>query len=522
MARATEPNCALVTRTAAISSQEHVALCAPCHSRRAQLADHGRPGGELLDRYLPSLLSPGVFYADGQIQDEDFEYHAFTQSKMFASGVRCADCHDVHSGKRHEEGNGLCIRCHQAEVYDAPGHHFHRATWRGQPGPGSRCVSCHMPGQTYMGVHFRRDHSLRVPRPYASRATGAPDGCSAAGCHAEQPAGWVMEHFDRWYGKQRRPHYGSILAAGRAGAPEAEAGLLRLAQDARRPALARATALDLLGGHAGAASAGALERALADPDPLLRHTAASRLNAEPARLARALAPLLGDPVRAVRAEAAARLAGEPAGLLPQAQQKAQAAALEEYVASQRYLSDAPSGPLNLGNLYASLGRADEAERQFRRALEIDGQFHIAKVNLALLLAREGRAPEAERLLREVHTAQPQQADVALDLGLLLAEQGRGVEAEQAFRGALAVDPQLASAAYNLAVLLGERSARDAVPLAQRAAALAPEEPRYAWTVGYYQARAGDRAGAARTLEALLVRYPEDRDARELLGRVQAR
>ncbi len=489
MARTPTTSFDLVTRTSGLSNQEHVALCAPCHARRAQLADQGKPGGELLDRYLPALLSPGVFHADGQIQDEDFEYQAFAQSKMYASGIRCADCHDVHSGKRHKEGNALCTRCHHAETYDSKSHHFHKSVWQGKPSAGVLCVSCHMPGQSYMGVHFRRDHSLRVPLPYLSRALGSPDGCSAAGCHADRPAAWVEQSYDRWYGQKRRPHYGTILEAGRRGELEAEEGLLRLAQDGLRPALARATALELSSGYGSEASLAALERALPDPNPLIRLTATSRLIAAPPRLAKALGPLLRDPVRAVRAEAAARLAGEPAGLLPESQGKAHAAALEEYVTAQRYMSDLPSGPYNLGNLHAAQGRSEDAEREYRRSLQVDAQFHPAKVNLALLLAGAGRNAEAEQLLREAHAAEPRAASVALDLALVLAEQGKRAEAEEAFRAALSADPRLAAAAYNLAVLVGERNAAEAVPYAQRAAKLRPDEPRYAQALQFYGARA---------------------------------
>jgi predicted TPR repeat methyltransferase len=72
------------------------------------------------------------------------------------------------------------------------------------------------------------------------------------------------------------------------------------------------------------------------------------------------------------------------------------------------------------------------------------------------------------------------------------------------------------------VLVGERSPGDAVPLARQAAILAPGEPRYAFTLGYYQARAGDLASATATLEALLAAQPGHRDAAALLAEVRAR
>ena len=165
MARPAAPNFALTTRTSNLSNVQLVTLCMPCHSRRAQFADQGMPGGEPLDHYLPTLLGQGVFHADGQILDEDFEYHSFVQSKMYANNVKCSDCHDVHRARRYKEGNDLCTRCHRADTYDVETHHFHKKIVKGKSSDGALCTSCHMPGQNFMVVHFRRDHSMRVPRP---------------------------------------------------------------------------------------------------------------------------------------------------------------------------------------------------------------------------------------------------------------------------------------------------------------------------------------------------------------------
>lgn len=523
MGRTPVENAGLVARTARLTPGEMTAQCAPCHSRRAQFADLSAPGGELLDAYLPTLLAPGTFHADGQILDEDFEWHAFTQSKMHASGVRCADCHDVHSGKRHEEGNRLCTRCHRADTYDAATHHFHRAEWKGKKSAGVLCVSCHMPGQDFMVVHFRRDHSMRIPRPDLTASIGVPNACSAAGCHADRKISWIQERYDGWYGKKRKPHYGTVVAAGRAQDPAAEGELARLAADPRFPVVVRATAVDLLAAYPGEAARAAIERALTDPEPLLRVTAVGRMvDVDPGRLARLLGPLLGDPVRAVRAEAAARLAGTPSQRLSEAQRRAFEGALAEYEAGQRYMSDLPSGPYNLGNLYATLGRTADAEKQYRRALAVDDRLVLARANLAMLLAGNGRTEEAERLLREAHAEQPGNAGIAFNLGLLLAERGDRIGAEKVLRLALRSDPRMAQAAFNLAVLVGERNPAEAAALARQASALRPGDGRYAWTLGYYQARAGDLKGAAATLEALIAAHPEQADAYPLLADVYAR
>jgi len=140
----------------------------------------------------------------------------------------------------------------------------------------------------------------------------------------------------------------------------------------------------------------------------------------------------------------------------------------------------------------------------------------------MLLAGQGRLEEAETLLRQARATRPKDASLAFNLGLLLAERGKRDEAEHALREALAADPRLAAAAYNLAVMVGESRPREAVALARQATEADPEVARYGWTLGYFQARAGDLKGAAETLESLLRAHPEYGDAWGLLAEVYTR
>jgi Flp pilus assembly protein TadD len=132
-------------------------------------------------------------------------------------------------------------------------------------------------------------------------------------------------------------------------------------------------------------------------------------------------------------------------------------------------------------------------------------------------ARLGRLAEAEAALREAIRVQPREASAYFNLGLLLAERQRPTEARDALRRALALDPQNAAAAYNLAVLVGETSPKEAASLAGRAAALAPQDPRYAFSQAFYAEKAGDARAAERVLRALVARHPGYRDGWALLG-----
>ena len=390
LARSKTNNYALAVHTGGIDTADQIKLCAPCHSRRFQLGDNPHKEGELLDVMVPQLLSQGLYYPDGQIQEEVYVYGSFVQSKMYQRGVRCSDCHDVHSLKLHKEKNDLCTQCHRAELYDTKDHHFHKKVHNGKPSGGYLCVKCHMPGRTYMGIDYRLDHSLRVPRPDLSEKIGVPNACSARGCHDDKPLSWNVENYTKWYGETRKLHYGSVIAAGRDHAPEAEQDLIRLADDSLLPAIVRATALELLRSYPSPASHTILARALEDDDALLRYTAIRSLAYFDAdtRLKR-IAPKLYDPVKAVRMEAAVMLSGLPPDKLRKDDREAFQRGLDEFRQAMLYNADFAPQRYNLGNLAANLGKDTEATKYYQKSIAIDDQFYPAKVNLAMLYNRQG-------------------------------------------------------------------------------------------------------------------------------------
>ena len=503
------PGEAIAERTGPPPGSAELDACGRCHARRGSIAPDYTFGRSLLDTHRPALLDEGLYHADGQILDEVYVWGSFLQSRMHAAGVTCSDCHDPHA-LRIEEPDAACAGCHRSEVFAAPSHHRHR-----EGSAGASCVSCHMPSRVYMEVDARRDHSFRVPRPDLSETLGTPNACTA--CHGEHAPGWAAEQVRRWFpdGRSGTPHYGEALHAGRRGALDGPERLRALADDASQPAIARASAVRLLGGVAGPSDAADVARAARDADPTLRLAAAGAAEAlEPAARLAAAGSLLRDPLRAVRLEAAVALADVPPPLWQPAVRSALADALAEYREAQRADADRPEARFNLGVLHAKLAEPEAALAEYRAALRLDPTFSPAAVNLADGLRRLGREAEAEQVLRDALAHQAEAAELHHALGLALVRQGRAAEALAALAGAAERAPESARYAYVYAVALhGAGRAREARGLLERTHPRWPRDRDVLAALVALQREAGDRAAALESARRLLALEPDSPEAR---------
>jgi predicted CXXCH cytochrome family protein len=411
-----------------------VETCGRCHARRAQVWGDYVAGRPLLDTHRPSLLEPGLYFADGQMDGEVYEYGSFLQSRMFRAGVTCSDCHDPHSGGLRATGNAVCTGCHVATRYDGQLHHHHSPE-------AASCVDCHMAPRTYMVVDVRRDHSMRVPRPEVAGRVGAPDACST--CHTDRGPSWAAVAIARWYGAGRSggPQFAEAFALQRRGQPSAEEALADVIADSATASWVRASALAALGAVLTARGLDAVAPWLDDPDPLVRFGALAALEGvPPASRVALVAPRLEDSVRVLRMDAAALLAPAPRERLSADERRAFERAIAEYRTSQAFNAEQPWAHVNLGLLAADLGDAAGAETAYRAALRADSGFIPAYVNLADLYRALGRDEEGEPLLRRAIAIAPTAAPAHYALGLLLVRRGRKGEALDALRRAAALAP----------------------------------------------------------------------------------
>ena len=454
-------------------------ICAACHARRSTIAEGGQAGAPLEDTHRLAMITPPLYYPDGQQREEDYIWGSFLQSKMFQNGVTCIDCHDPHTEKVRAEGNALCVRCHNAVVFDSEKHHFHRTGTK-----GALCVECHMPAKNYMLIDARRDHSIRIPRPDLSPALGTPNAC--ASCHADRKTEWAAAAMDKWYGAdwRNRPQYGTTLNTAATQGAKSLATLIGLADNAANPAIVRAAAATLAQTQMRPEFLPAVERLLQDSNPEVRIAALGLLEQFDAAVRmRACVASLSDPIRGVRIEAARVLADVPDSQFPTDQRTAHENATKEYLDSLELNSDWPVGNVNLGNLYQRQGHIEKAITAYERALSLDPHLIGAYINLADAYRQQKRDDAGEQVLRRGLSLLPRAADLHYALGLLLVRKGDKTAALR----------ELAEAAK-----------------------LAPDSARYAYVYAIGLNSAGKRNEALTVLKATDTRHPYDLDVMSAL------
>ena len=499
------------------TAEREIEVCAQCHSRRSQIAEGYEAGKPFLDYYRPMLLTPPLYHPDGQQRDEVFIWGSFQQSRMFAKGVTCSDCHNPHSGKVRAEGNTLCASCHQPARYDTAQHHHHK------PGSaGAACTACHMPTTTYMVVDPRHDHSMRVPRPDQSVRFGTPNACN--GCHTDRKAAWAAGQVKKWFGHdpQGYQRFAAAFAAANAGLPDAQALLGAVAGDAAQPPIARATAFAEIDNPTTQATAEALVGGLRDPSALVRLGALQALASIPLDARAPLAaPLLTDPMRAVRIEAASVLA-PVASQLDAAQKAAFDRAAAEYIAAERYRADRPEHRTNLGTFLGALGRYDEAAPEFRAALALDPHYVPAYANFADMLRAQGNEAAATVVLQDGLKAVPAAATLQHALGLALVRQGETESAVAALQRAATLDPSNPRYAYVYAVALnstGKPAA--AIPVVEQALKQHPYNRDLLTVRVLFLRDTGNLPAARRAAEQLARAFPDDPEVEQLRVELRA-
>ena len=432
-----------------LGPRKEVETCGLCHARRDPFSADWVPGQSLSNTHFVTPIIRTLFYADGQMRDneEAYNYLPFRQSKMYASGVTCSDCHDPHSAGLRAPGDAVCGQCHLMTKYESASHRHHETVSGAIP-----CVSCHMPERKYMVVDRRHDHSFRIPRPDQSAKLGTPNACND--CHGDKSSQWAASAVESWFGPQRKGFqtYAEAFHSAWTEQPDAVKRLSQVIADGNVPAVARASALAALAGYLSPATVGLAQNALTDGDPMVRLGGLAMLEGVPAnQLWPLVAPLLSDPIKGVRIRAVSLLAAVATGSQPAADRENFDRAAAEFIAAQRFNADRPEAHTTLANFLAQRRQPGEAEAEYKAALKLSPQFVPAAINLADLYRALGRGDDGVQVLREAIAAVPQDAGLHYALGLALVRQKKNDEALSELQRATQLAPDRAHYAYVYAV-----------------------------------------------------------------------
>lgn len=499
--------------------RREVETCGLCHARRAQFSEDWTPGLPLSDTHVVSPIARGLYHADGQMLDEVYNYGSFKQSRMFAAGVTCSDCHEPHAARLRVEGDGVCLQCHASEKYEVASHTHHSDVT-----PKVACASCHMPISTYMVIDKRHDHSLRIPRPDLSVKLGTPNACN--NCHADKSPQWAADAIERWHGPVRKgfQNYAEAFQASWTDRADAAALLAIVAASPTTPAFARASALGELHARVSSTNVELARKGLNDPDPMVRIGALDMLDGLPGdRIWSLVSPLLSDSSGGVRIKAVSVLASVPTANQPVSDRAAFERAATELVAAQRLNADRPEARAALGSFYARRGLTGDAENEYKAALRLSSQYAPAAINLADLYRQLGRDRDGEVLLRTAIASSRQDAGLHHALGLTLTREKRPNDALNEFRTAAELEPDRSRYAYVYAVALHSSGRADeAIRILKENLARHPNDSDTLLALVTFSRDAGDIAAALEYAEQLSRITPDDRNLTRLTDDLRAR
>lgn len=479
-----------------LSVQQVMDNCASCHARREELTGRFHAGEKFADHYRLSLPDlSGLYYPDGQVKEEDFEFGSFSMSRMGHKGITCLDCHNPHSGKLRApvENNALCMTCHQppgqrgATLIDLATHTHHQAGT-----PGDRCVDCHMPVTRYMVRDPRRDHGFTIPDPVLTKELGVPNSCNR--CHSDKSTDWAIEATTKWYGgkmERRSRQRARLIARAEKDDGSVAPELLAMAKSEEIAAW-RSVLVSLLSPWAQQSDTRAfLEKMLRDESPLVR-SAGVRALSNASDATGLFKPLCEDPVRLVRVDAAW-------GLHETRDRKhASYGELSDYLET---ISDQPAGALRQTQFALDEHRIEDALKWSAKAAAWDEtsgeahQIHATVLNIA------GKRDEAIAELRKASEVDPRNAQPPYMLALLLGEAGQQDEVIVQLKKATTLDPSFGRAWYNLGLAYAQNeNLADSIAALQQAEKLLPETPEIPYARATVYARAGqiDEARKAAT------------------------
>jgi tetratricopeptide (TPR) repeat protein len=247
-----------------------------------------------------------------------------------------------------------------------------------------------MPRTVYSIKAEIRDHSMSVPVPENTIQHGIPNACNL--CHKDRDANWSIQQMAAWYGdrsRQKLIRRADAFALAGKGDPRAIPNLLAILDEPSEGPLVRANAVGHLSRFSNDPTVfPAIEKALSDPEPVVRAVAALRIQPGPVdkdAAVKALARSLG--VREFPGEDGERFER----------------AKELFRARAEANSDDAEQEIGAGRFYYLIGDIPRAISAFRTSLRIDPESS-AHYMLAAAYIQKGDVAKAREVLLTIPRA----------------------------------------------------------------------------------------------------------------------
>ncbi|WP_170157012.1 HEAT repeat domain-containing protein [Roseimicrobium gellanilyticum] len=503
--------------------EQKIETCATCHARRTEITGDFKPGDSFFDHHVLAIVDESnLFYPDGQVWDEDYEYSAFRGSKMHAAGVKCLDCHNPHTAKVFTKDNSLCMRCHVGNVQPfpkAPAINMLTHTFHQLDSAGSQCINCHMPQTTYMQRHPRHDHGFTIPDPLLTKQFGIPNACNR--CHTDKDVDWSLAAVEKWYGdKMNRPERQrtQVIASAKRGDPAARNGLLALLASDKESGSWKGTAIRMLDPWmTDPAVYQAVMKQATHADPVVRTAVARALEpllqqGGPPEARSTLHTLLQDPVRSVRTTAAWSLKST----LDLSTQQG-----KELLHMLDHNADMPSGQMQKGAFWFARNEPERGLEHFLRAAKFDGGSAGIRHELAVAYSLVGKPQDALRELQEAIKLDPRQAEYQFKLALAWNELGDMDQTIKALEETVKLDPRHPRAWFNLGLARNaKKDTAGAIAALRQGEVVNPADPTIPYARATIHAQLGQTEEARQAAMRALQIQPNYTDARQLLMMLQ--
>tara|TARA_B100001996_G_scaffold19447_1_gene15835 strand:+ start:226 stop:2064 length:1839 start_codon:yes stop_codon:yes gene_type:complete len=191
-----------------------------------------------------------------------------------------------------------------------------------------------------------------------------------------------------------------------------------------------------------------------------------------------------------------------------------------YIKAIALKSDFFEAYYNLGNTLKKLIRLEEAEASYIKAIALKSDFSQAHNNLGITLKDQGKLEEAEASYIQAIALKPDYFDAHNNLGVTLNELGRLEEAEASFTESITLKPDFAEAYFNLGnILRAQGKIKDAEKSYLQAIAINSDYTEAYNNLGFTLTELGRLEEAAKVYKKIIDLKPDHAEARMNLEKV---